>query len=219
MIEIGMPYSDPIADGPIIQASSERALANGMTLELLFYQLKMLRNKVTIPVLLMGYINPMLQFGMDRFISLCSQVGIDGVILPDLPPQVFQNQYADKFKEAGLANILLISPQTSDERIRLLDQQGSGFLYAVSSASTTGGTFGISQEQLDYFERLGKLNLKNPHLIGFGISNQATFQAATKHSAGAIVGSAFVKFLSENDFEADLPTFIQSIKPEETPWS
>lgn len=214
MLEIGMPYSDPIADGPVIQHSSEVALQNGMTIDLLFAQLADLRTKLDIPVLLMGYYNPVLQYGIERFVTQCQAVGIDGLIIPDLPPQLYEKHYAKLFEDAGLANTFLISPQTSDERIRYIDSLSTGFIYAVSSASITGGSGPISDTQTTYFERINALELQSPHVIGFGISDAISFRQATKYAAGAIVGTAFIKLLRRHphDFYDHIVPFVASLK-------
>ena len=187
MIEIGLPFSDPLADGPTIQTSGMQALKNGMTTNLLFDQLKDIRKIVTIPLILMGYFNPILQFGVENFCRKCSEVGIDGLILPDLPLVEFQKQYAETFIKYGLASIFLITPQTSEERIRQIDAASNGFIYMVSSASVTGGLEGFGNDQEKYFEHIASLQLKNPQIVGFGINNSETFQQATKHTNGAIL--------------------------------
>lgn len=193
LIEIGMPFSDPTADGPTIQHSSEIALKNGMSLELLFNQLKNIREKVKIPLILMGYLNPVYQFGVERFCNRCAEIGIDGTILPDLPLDEFEAEYKSIFERNNLHNILLITPQTSENRVRQIDQSSSGFIYMVSSSSTTGTGKKVEDFQQSYFERIQNMNLKNPRLIGFGISDKSTFKNACKYASGAIVGSAFVK--------------------------
>ncbi len=198
MIEIGLPFSDPLADGPTIQASSTQALQNGMTTKLLFEQLKDIRKTVSIPLLIMGYFNPMFQYGFEAFCKKCHDIGIDGLIIPDLPLDVYQEHYEHIFKTYDLKNIFLITPQTSDERIKQIDKASSSFIYMVSSASVTGTQSGFGDTQTDYFERIAKLNLNNPQIVGFGISNSQTFKAATKHAKGAIIGSAFIKHLNSN---------------------
>lgn len=198
MIEIGLPFSDPLADGPTIQASSTQALNNGMTTETLFSQLENIRGSVTIPLLIMGYFNPMLQYGVEAFCKKCSEIGIDGLIIPDLPVDVYHEEYQAIFEKYGLINVLLITPQTSDERIRFIDSVSNGFIYMVSSASTTGAQSGFGKEQTDYFKRIADMNLKNKLIVGFGISNNETFTQATEHTKGAIIGSAFVKHLTAN---------------------
>ncbi len=213
LIEIGIPFSDPTADGPIIQQSSERALKNGMTMEKLFEQLKDIRNEIKVPLILMGYFNPVLQYGVERFCRHCRESGIDGVILPDLPPEEYFENYQALFEASGLHNILLITPQTSDHRIREIDQLCSGFIYMVSSSSTTGTGKKVEDFRTDYFERVAGLNLKNPRLIGFGISDKATFDNACRFASGAIIGSAFVKALGNGRPDSVVPEFIRSIKP------
>ncbi len=198
MIEIGLPFSDPLADGPTIQESSTKALKNGMHTALLFEQLKDIRKEVTIPLILMGYFNPMLQYGVDAFCKKCHEIGIDGFIIPDLPAQVYHEEYKSIFDRYGLLNIFLITPQTSDERIRYMDSISEGFIYMVSSASTTGAQSGFGAVQQNYFKRVADLNLKNPQIVGFGISNHETFTQATTHAKGAIIGSAFIKHMEAN---------------------
>lgn len=198
MIEIGLPFSDPLADGPTIQESSTAALKNGMTTEILFDQLKDIRKTVSIPLILMGYFNPMLQYGVEAFCKKCHEIGIDGIIMPDLPLDVYQEEYATIFNKYGLLNVFLITPQTSEERIRAIDEASEGFIYMVSSASTTGAKTGFGREQMAYFQRIASLKLKNPQIVGFGISNTETFKAATSQSKGAIIGSAFIKHLTQN---------------------
>lgn len=198
MIEIGLPFSDPLADGPTIQESSTKALKNGMHTALLFEQLKDIRKEVTIPLILMGYFNPMLQYGVEAFCKKCHEIGIDGFIIPDLPAQVYHEEYKSIFDRYGLLNIFLITPQTSDERIRFMDSISEGFIYMVSSASTTGAQSGFGAVQQNYFKRIADLNLKNPQIVGFGISNHETFAQATTHAKGAIIGSAFIKHIEAN---------------------
>lgn len=198
MIEIGIPFSDPLADGPVIQHSSNIALINGMSISLLFRQLSDIRKQVTIPVILMGYINPILKFGMENFCRNCHSVGIDGIILPDLPPEIFIKEYSDLFELNGLFNIFLISPQSENARIRFIDNISKGFIYMVSSSSTTGIKEGFSADQSAYFKRIDEMNLKNPRLTGFGISDNRSFNTACKTSEGAIIGSAFIKMLEKS---------------------
>ncbi|RUT69180.1 tryptophan synthase subunit alpha [Flavobacterium cupreum] len=197
LIEIGLPFSDPLADGPTIQASSTQALHNGMTTQILFDQLKNIRESVKIPLIIMGYFNPMLQYGIEAFCKKCAEIGIDGLIIPDLPVDVYADEYKTIFEKYGLINVFLITPQTSDERIRFIDSVSNGFIYMVSSASVTGSQSGFGNVQVDYFERIAGMNLKNPQIIGFGISNRETFNQATKFAKGAIIGSGFIKHLSE----------------------
>ncbi|MEZ4881629.1 MAG: tryptophan synthase subunit alpha [Flavobacteriaceae bacterium] len=211
MVEIGMPFSDPLADGPTIQASSQLALKNGMTTDLLFRQLKGIRKKVSIPLIIMGYFNPVLQFGVENFCKKCAEVGIDGLILPDLPLAEYEEHYAGIFKKYNLINIFLITPQTSEERIRKIDTASEGFIYMVSSASVTGSSSGFGDEQESYFKRIEALQLKNPQIVGFGINNSKIFQQATKYAKGAIIGSAFIKVLSDEG-KAGISSFIKSIR-------
>lgn len=201
MIEIGLPFSDPLADGPTIQDSSTKALRNGMTSELLFKQIRDIRETVSIPLIIMGYFNPMLQFGVEAFCKKCQEVGVDGLIIPDLPVEVYHKEYKSTFEKYGLINVFLITPQTSDERIRYIDSVSDGFIYMVSSASTTGAKTGFGNEQDVYFDRIAKMNLKNPQIVGFGISNNETFTQATKQAKGAIIGSAFIKYLTKNGID------------------
>ena len=212
LIEIGMPFSDPVADGPVIQNSSNIALQNGMSVKKLFEQLKDIRQQVQIPLILMGYLNPVIQFGIEAFCKKCQQVGIDGLILPDLPLVVYQEEYKETFEKHGLHNILLISPQTSEARVKEIDEASNGFIYMVSSSSTTGIKTSVSEFQQAYFERIDKMSLKNPRLVGFGISNAETFQNACKYSSGAIIGSAFVKALDRDlPLEKRISDFTKSI--------
>jgi len=212
MVEIGIPFSDPIADGPVIQESSHQALVNGMSLEVLFGQLKNIRQKVAIPLILMGYFNPVYQFGVEKFCQKCRETGIDGTILPDLPLAEFTENYQPFFKENNLYNILLISPQTSDERIRQIDSVSGGFIYMVSSSSTTGKKQKIGDFHQEYFDRVNRLNLNNPRMIGFGISNRETFENACRYASGAIIGTAFIQsFSNEIPIQKSIPEFIKGI--------
>jgi len=212
LIEIGMPFSDPTADGPTIQRSSEKALKNGMSLNLLFEQLKEIRKSVNIPLILMGYINPVYQYGIERFCKKCAEIGIDGTILPDLPLDEYNEYYKPYFKANNLHNILLITPQTSEARIREIDEASSGFIYMVSSASTTGAGKKVEDFHRDYFEEVQNMELKNPRLIGFGISDQATFNNACSFANGAIIGSAFVNVLDHStNLKKDISAFVNSI--------
>ena len=210
MIEIGLPFSDPLADGPTIQDSSTKALRNGMTSELLFKQIRDIRETVSIPLIIMGYFNPMLQFGVEAFCKKCQEVGVDGLIIPDLPVDVYHEEYKSTFEKYGLINVFLITPQTSDERIRFIDSVSDGFIYMVSSASTTGAKTGFGNEQDVYFDRIAKMNLKNPQIVGFGISNNETFTQATKQAKGAIIGSAFIKYLTKNGIDT-IDNFTKTI--------
>ena len=211
LIEIGLPFSDPLADGPTIQQSSTQALRNGMTTDKLFSQLENIRKEIHIPLILMGYFNPMMQYGIERFCLRCAQIGIDGLIIPDLPVDVYQEEYKSLFDQYGLYNMFLITPQTSEERIRFIDRMSKGFIYMVSSASVTGAKNTFGSEQTDYFKRIAALQLKTPTLVGFGISNAKTFKAATEHSFGAIIGSAFINFLEEKGV-GEIDSFIKSIR-------
>jgi len=210
MIEIGLPFSDPLADGPTIQASSTAALKNGMTTEKLFEQLKDIRKSVTIPLIIMGYFNPVLQYGVEAFCKKCQEIGIDGLILPDLPADVYNEEYKSIFEQYGLINVFLITPQTSDKRIAFIDSVSNGFIYMVSSASVTGSQSGFGNTQVDYFERIAHMKLKNPQIVGFGISNNETFTQATQHAKGAIIGSAFIKHVTAKGIHS-LDTFVSSI--------
>ncbi|RED47335.1 tryptophan synthase alpha chain [Winogradskyella eximia] len=211
MIEIGLPFSDPLADGPTIQASSTQALKNGMTSELLFEQLKDIRKSVNIPLIIMGYFNPMFQYGIEAFCKKCEEVGIDGLIIPDLPVDVYHSDYKSIFEKYGLINVLLITPQTSEERIRYINSVSNGFIYMVSSASVTGGNSGFGDEQTNYFKRIADMKLSNPQIVGFGISNNETFTQATQYGKGAIIGSAFIKYISNNGINS-IDSFITSIR-------
>lgn len=195
MVEIGIPFSDPMADGPVIQNSSSIALKNGMSIRKLFSQLSDCRKEIQLPLIMMGYLNPIMQFGFENFCQACQQVGIDGMIIPDLP----MHDYIEEFKPVAdrydLRFIFLITPETSEERIREIDCQSDGFIYMVSSASITGTQDSFRQQQ-DYFERINSMSLKNPRLIGFGISNHETYQSACQYASGAIIGSAFIKALN-----------------------
>ena len=211
VIEIGLPFSDPLADGPTIQKSSEKALSNGMTTNLLFDQLKDLRKISEIPVVIMGYFNPILQYGIEKFCSNCKDVGIDGLIIPDLPADIFKKNYKIIFEKYKLNMMFLITPQTSNERISLIDDLSKGFIYMVSSYSVTGAKDSFDKYQIEYFKRIKKLNLSNPLLIGFGISNKKTFQTACQNSNGAIIGSAYIKYI-ENHGVSKTRDFIKLIR-------
>ncbi len=210
-VEIGLPFSDPLADGPTIQASSTISLNNGMTTEVLFEQLKDIRKTVSIPLIIMGYFNPMLQYGIEAFCKKCKEIGIDGLIIPDLPIREYNELYRETFEKYDLINVLLITPQTSEERIRFIDDISNGFIYMVSSAGVTGAknTFGAIQKS--YFKRIDDMKLKTPQVVGFGISNAETFQQATMYAKGAIIGSAFVKHLTEKGVDT-IDAFVRSIR-------
>lgn len=214
LLEIGFPYSDPVADGPVIQASSKQALDNGMDLKLLFEQLKDLRKTVNIPVLLMGYVNPMLQFGVENFCRACAEAGVDGCIVPDLPMIEYEELYASVFSDNGLTNIFLVTPQTSPERIQKIDDLSNGFIYLLSSSATTGQNLQVSDQTEAYFSRIERLKLKNPTMIGFGISSKETFDKACRYANGAIIGSAFVKSLDADQVLQSVRQFMQKFKPQ-----
>ena len=211
IVEIGLPFSDPLADGPTIQESSTEALKNGMSTQLLFEQLKGIRDTVSIPLIIMGYFNPVLQYGVEAFCKKCNEIGIDGLILPDLPLAEYQEHYQAIFESYGLINIFLITPQTSEARIREIDHSSNGFIYMVSSSSTTGSKQDFGNEQEAYFHRISSLSLSKPQIVGFGISNTATFLAATRYAKGAIIGSAFIKMLSEKGI-GGIASFLKSIR-------
>ena len=212
LIEIGMPYSDPMADGPTIQDSGSQALKNGMNLALLFDQIKDIRQKTDIPLLMMGYLNQMMQFGVADFLDKCVAIGIDGLIIPDLPVDVYEEELKDEVVKRGLHMIFLITPQTSDNRIRKIDSLASGFIYMVSDASITGAKSGISDHQVAYFQRIKQMNLSNPQLIGFGISNHETFQQACQYASGAIIGSAFIRAIAKGPIEEQITSFVGEIR-------
>lgn len=195
MIEIGIPFSDPMADGEVIQRASTAALRGGMSLAKLFSQLEDIRRTVSVPLILMGYLNPIMQFGFDRFCRKCSETGIDGYIIPDLPFDRYLSDYKPFADKYDLRTIMLITPETEPERVRLIDSQTDGFIYMVSSAATTGVQKEFDEAKTEYFRRIEAMNLRNPRLVGFGISNRATFKAACKYSRGAIVGSKFIELL------------------------
>ncbi len=197
IIELGMPYSDPLADGEVIQASSTIALHNGMTIETLFEQLKNIRSTIQLPIILMGYMNPVLQFGIEKFCAAAKAVGVDGIILPDLPMYEYETMYKPLFDKNELKFIFLVTPETGEERIKKIDSLCTGFLYAVSSSSTTGKNKAIEAQE-GYFKKLQDMQLKNPVLVGFGIKDKATFTAACKYTNGAIIGTAYIKALENS---------------------
>lgn len=197
MIEVGIPFSDPMADGPVIQNAATQALKNGMTLRLLFQQLQDVRHHIHLPLVLMGYLNPIMQYGFENFCRSCVVCGIDGVIIPDLPYRDYMEHYRIISERYNIRVIMLITPESDEERIRLIDEHTDGFIYMVSSAATTGTQKDFNKEKLDYFQRIQSMNLQNPRMIGFGISNKQTFQSACKYAAGAIIGSKFVTLLGE----------------------
>lgn len=199
MVEVGIPFSDPMADGVVIQEAATQALRNGMSLRCLFDQLKDMRKEVQIPVILMGYLNPIMQFGFENFCKKCVETGVDGMIIPDLPFADYMSDYKAIAESYGLKIIMLITPETSEERIRLIDEHTSGFIYMVSSAATTGAQQSFNEQKQAYFRRINSMNLRNPRLVGFGISNKATFDAAASNSSGAIIGSKFIQLLKSED--------------------
>lgn len=212
MVEIGIPFSDSLADGPVIQVANQQALKNGMSLHLLFHQLKDFRKTISMPVILMGSLNPVLQFGIENFLTACKNNGIDGVILPDLPVTEYEKNYHQMFERADVHCIFLVTPETSDDRLQKIDSLSRGFIYAVSSSSTTGKEKDI-QKQKDYFLRLQQKHLNNPVLVGFGIKDKNTFEAACQYSNGAVIGTAFIKALQKgNSIEEIISSFIREIK-------
>ena len=211
MIEIGLPFSDPLADGPVIQKSSSKALRNGMTTEKLFNQLEGVRKEINIPLIIMGYFNPIMQYGVEKFCEKCKLIGIDGLIIPDLPVSVYKDDYKELFDKHGLYNMFLITPQTSVERINYIDKASKGFIYMVSSSGVTGVKSNFNEVQTKYFKRIKSMNLNTPTIIGFGISNQQTFNSASEYSSGAIIGSAFINFL-ETKGVVKINEFIKSIR-------
>jgi tryptophan synthase alpha chain len=210
LIELGMPYSDPLADGPVIQASSTKALQNGMTISKLFEQLKDFRKEVKVPVILMGYLNPLLQYGFEKFCAKAAEVGIDGVIIPDIPMYEYESEYKEAIKKYDLDFIFLVTPETSEERIKKLDELSSGFLYAVSSSSITGSDKDFSAVE-NYLKGLKEMKLKNPILVGFGIKDKTTFQIACKYANGAIIGSAYIKAIENSNTEEATKKFLEGV--------
>ena len=218
IIELGIPYSDPIADGPVIQQSNMQALDNGMSIPLLFEQLQHIRSVIHLPIVLMGYMNPVLQFGIERFCEAAAVAGVDGIILPDLPMYEFEHMYQQYFKKHNLSFIFLVTPETSEERVRQIDALSSGFLYAVSSSSTTGNTANtqtarLAEEQAGYLKKLKDMKLVNPVLVGFGVRDKAGFDTACTHARGAIIGSAYISMLREAaNISGATKDFINRIK-------
>jgi len=208
LIEVGIPFSDPLADGQVIQESSMTALRNGMNLRLLFSQLENVKDKVKIPLILMGYLNPVMQYGFDNFCKDCNKTGVSGIIIPDLPFNDYLNEYKPVADRYNLKIIMLITPETSEERIRQIDEHTDGFIYMVSSAATTGVQKQFDEKKLEYFRRIKTMNLRNPLLIGFGISNRDTLEAAFENAAGAIVGSRFINLLAE---EKNIETAVKKL--------
>lgn len=209
LIEIGIPFSDPMADGPTIQESGTISLRNGMTLKVLFEQLRDIRSDVTIPLILMGYLNPIMQYGFENFCKQCKETGIDGAIIPDLPFNDYISQYKPIADRYDIKIVMLITPETSDERIRLIDEHTDGFIYMVSSASTTGAQSNFDDKKQAYFRKINGMNLRNPRLIGFGISNKATLEAAQENASGAIIGSKFITLLKES---ANIKEAVKALK-------
>lgn len=213
MIEVGIPFSDPVADGPTIQESNKIALENGVTLKLILKQIKKVKEEIQIPIILMGYLNPIYQYGLEKFCTDCRAAGVSGLIIPDLPMSEYTESYKSTFEQNGLINIFLITPQTTEKRIREVDSNSSGFIYMVSSSATTGAKKGLSDEQIDYFKRVNNMKLGSPLLIGFGISDYDSFNLASTYSQGAIIGSAFIELIREsNNLEDDIITYVQQIK-------
>ena len=214
LVEIGMPYSDPMADGPTIQDSSQKALANGMTLDVLFDQVKELRETSQIPLIMMGYLNQMIQYGKEKFLNKAAEVGIDGLIIPDLPMTLYEKDYKQHFDANNIRKTFLITPETSEDRIKKISALSSGFIYMVSKSSITGSASNISDQQKAYFQRIQNMNLPNPRLIGFGIHDKATYLTACSNSNGAIIGSAFIRALEagQNHIGDTVSKFIKSIR-------
>lgn len=213
MVEVGIPFSDPMADGPVIQEAATRALRNGMSLRLLFQQLKDIRKEVKIPIILMGYLNPIMRYGFERFCESCAEVGVDGMIIPDLPYADYIADYKAIAERYDLKIIMLITPETSEERVRLIDTHTSGFIYMVSSAATTGAQKSFDEQKQAYFQRIDAMNLRNPRLVGFGVSNKATYEAAASHASGAIIGSKFIQLLkSEPTPTRAIDKLLEAIK-------
>ncbi len=213
MIEIGIPFSDPMADGPVIQDAATKALRNGMKLKVLFEQLKDVRKEVSIPLILMGYLNPIMQYGFDKFCASCKECGIDGMIIPDLPFKDYIESFKAVADKYDLRVIMLITPETSEERVRFIDEHTDGFIYMVSSAAITGAQKDFNEQKQAYFKRIEALNLRNPRMIGFGISNKQTYEAACAHAAGAIIGSKFVTLIGEEmDAEKAIQKLLEALK-------
>ena len=211
LIEVGIPFSDPLADGETIQRSSKKAIENGMTINKLFSQLKHFRKTVNIPVILMGYLNPIMQFGIEKFCLKSKEIGIDGLIIPDLPIEIFLEEYFELFNKIDLFNIFLITPQTSEERIKLIDRNSKGFIYMVSSSSITGSKKNLEDASFKYFDKISKMNLNNPSIVGFGISNRKTYEKVIEKSKGAIIGSAFINFI-EQDGIYNIGDFVKKFR-------
>ena len=203
MIEVGIPFSDPLADGPVIQSAATQALKNGMNLKTLFAQLREIKDKVEIPLVLMGYLNPILHYGIEEFCKSCVECGVSGAIIPDLPFKDYMEQVKPVADKYDIRIIMLITPETSEERIRFIDEHTDGFVYMVSSASTTGAQKSFDEAKQEYFQRINAMNLRNPRMIGFGISNKQTLESSQANAAGAIIGSKFVQLLEQANGDAD----------------
>lgn len=212
-LEIGFPYSDPVADGPTIQHSSQKALENGMGLHLLFEELKELRKRVSIPVMLMGYVNPIVQYGVEAFCKKAAESGIDGIIVPDLPVYEYEKLYSGFFIDNNLSNIFMVTPQTSEARIRKIDELSNSFIYLLSSSTITGVNLKLSDTIEGYYKRIQNMNLKNPTIFGFGITDSVSFKKACEYAKGAIVGTAFVKLLGTENYMDKIPAFVNLIRP------
>jgi tryptophan synthase alpha chain len=213
MVEIGMPYSDPLAEGPVIQGASEQALKNGMSIDKLFAQLEGMREEIDMPILLMGYINPVIQYGIEKFLKKAEEVGVDGVILPDLPFYEYQTMYRKTFEARNLSNIFLVTPQTEDKRLKEIDEASNGFVYVVSTNSTTGNAAKGIEGMTSYFDRIKSARLKSPTLIGFNVRDKGSFDSACEYADGAIIGSAFVNDLSKHDvLDEGISAFVERIK-------
>ncbi|HHG84157.1 MAG TPA: tryptophan synthase subunit alpha [Bacteroidetes bacterium] len=218
LIEVGIPFSDPLADGPTIQASNQQALENGMSLALLLAQVREARTEVETPIILMGYFNQIMQYGEAKFCQDCAAAGVDGLILPDLPPDIYAAELQTLFEKHGLSMTFLVTPQTKEARIREIDKLSKGFIYAVSSAATTGGSSGFQAGQIAYFERLKSMNLQTPHLIGFGVATHADFALCSQYSRGAVVGSAYIRALKEaTDLAQATQEFIAMLRGKNQP--
>ncbi|MGL4582981.1 MAG: tryptophan synthase subunit alpha [Flavobacterium sp.] len=212
LVEIGMPFSDPLADGPVIQHSSEQALLNGITVSILFEQLKEMRQHIKMPIILMGYLNPVMRYGIEAFLAKCAEVGVDGIILPDLPMDYYLSHFKSHCLKHNISNIMLISNDTSEERISHIDEQTDGFIYLVSSNGTTGSNKSLEDQQA-YYQKVKSLQLKNPSLIGFGVRDKQTYELTNQYSSGAIIGTAFVKHINEHGIsEESITTFVKSIR-------
>ena len=215
MVEVGIPFSDPMADGPVIQEAATQALRNGMSLHLLFEQLKEIRSEVQIPIILMGYLNPIMQYGFENFCRQCQACGIDGVIIPDLPYKDYLESYRPIAQQYGIHVIMLITPETSEERIRQIDAHTDGFIYMVSSAAVTGAQKEFNAQKQAYFQRIKQMQLRNPRMIGFGISNKSTYESAAAYASGCIIGSKFVTLLEEEkDAGKAIDKLLEMLKKE-----